>query len=114
MSTFNFKGTISHGTMLMEDLIPDFLSALDAIREDQSFAVDSHTPEAIAQYAHEDDALGAIERNMREPGYYDSESAYWDLESLFEMLDNRAPTGYYFGAHEGDGSDYGYWPIIQD
>ena len=28
---------------------------------------------------------------------------------LFDVLDELAPDGFYFGAHEGSGSDFGYW-----
>jgi hypothetical protein len=41
--------------------------------------------------------------------YFDSEDATYDLESLFDALEYYAMPYFYFGAHPGDGSDYGYW-----
>lgn len=41
--------------------------------------------------------------------WWDSEVASLLLEDLFDTLNNYAPEGCFFGAHPGDGSDYGYW-----
>lgn len=30
-------------------------------------------------------------------------------DDVFEHLNEIAPDGYYFGAHPGDGSDFGFW-----
>ena len=39
----------------------------------------------------------------------------WQLaQDLFDVLDLYAPEGYYFGAHIGDGSDFGYWKIDEE
>ncbi len=47
--------------------------------------------------------------------YFRSRDATHDLERLFEILNEPdvAPPCTTFGAHEGDGSDYGFWPIEQ-
>lgn len=31
------------------------------------------------------------------------------IQDLFDTLNQISPEGYYFGAHPGDGSDFGYW-----
>ena len=44
----------------------------------------------------------------------DSDDAAGLLESLFDMLEGCSPEDYYFGAHPGDGSDYGFWKMDKD
>jgi hypothetical protein len=46
---------------------------------------------------------------MEKDEYYESEDADYDLEALFDALNDYAPEGFYFGASMGDGCDYGYW-----
>ena len=92
------NASLSHATMRTQDLIPVFRSA---IRE---------TPEYVAMlnsvpaHALEDD----------QADWWDSEEAHHQLEELFDILDGYAPDGFYFGAHPGDGADYGYWSIVND
>ena len=35
--------------------------------------------------------------------------AYLVWETAFDVMNNIAPKGYYFGAHPDDGCDYGFW-----
>ena len=85
-------GTVSHGTMRAEDLIPAFL---DALAEHDMAAHDAIRDE----YGH----------SWEDDWDYDSEDAEFMLEALFDALNNIAPEGTYFGSHPGDGCDYGFW-----
>jgi hypothetical protein len=107
-------GSVISATMRPEDLIPAFLDALDAIKE--AFSLDASVPEAdrVETIARLDAEMGRIEQRMQSPGYWDGEDVNWDLEFLFDELDNFAPDGCYFGAHPGDGADYGFWTVESD
>lgn len=87
-------GTVSHGTMREQDLIPAFVSEL----KNQKPLKREH-----AKLVRE------IEARMDAEDYYESEDASFDLEALFDALDEYCAEYFYFGAHPGDGSDYGYW-----
>lgn len=86
-------GSISAGTMRPADLIPTFCWELRHLGKRST-------------------ELSRIERQtnrVNDGEYYDSEEASYDLDSLFDMLNEYAPAYCYFGAHPGDGSDYGFW-----
>lgn len=86
--------SISHGTMRPQDVLP---ALLDALAE--------HDRDAYAQCLH------LIPAHASE----DDDTAWWTdeaqdhVEALFDALNDCAPAGLYFGAHPGDGSDYGFW-----
>ena len=40
---------------------------------------------------------------------HDTEEASDMVHELFDILDDLAPEGYYFGAHPDDGACYGFW-----
>jgi len=87
-------GTVSHGTMRTEDLIPVFLNTLRSFdSENQLFDEWKHEIRDIED--------GWIER--------DPVNADAMLDDLFESLNEWCPPYCYFGSHEGDGSDYGCW-----
>jgi hypothetical protein len=93
-------GTISSGTMLPEDLIPAFSLHLSFIifLGGSLKDLDRGTPEEkkLLTECHE----------MED---YDTETAGYVLAELFEALDSHAPQYGYFGAHPGDGANYGFW-----
>ena len=140
----DFRGLeLSHATMRPEDLIPCFLSFLasyapQALPEDfdcmgyqylmqtDTGAVDTEdnwhdifyhvTPEAWGGEDFEDGHLVPVIHTLdgwREGDYW-LEQASEDTHMLFDILDSVAPEGCYFGALEGDGSCYGFWPCEDD
>lgn len=85
-----YIGTVIHGTMNYADIMPAFAAELQRLRPDGD--------------------LTYITDRFGEPDYFASDDADFDCETLFDTLNALAPEGYYFGSHEGDGADYGFWP----
>ena len=140
----DFRGLeLSSGTMRPEDLIPCFLAFLSAhapqalpartpymgiqlLMQPDTGVVDSeagwydtylHTPaEEWGGDRFEDGLLVHVihTRDGWREGDYWLEQASDDLHEIFDILDAIAPEGCYFGAHEGDGSLYGFWPCDDD
>lgn len=77
-------GSISSGTLKPEDLIAAFLPVLTDLA--------NNAPDALRRSY----AANALARA---------------LEHLEDGLEQLAPEGFYFAAHEGDGADFGFWPI---
>lgn len=86
---------VSAGTLNSEDLIPAYASYLRGLGYDLS--------ELEAEYPWMDD------------DYYDdvaAEEQGYCFDSLTERLEEIAPEYVYFGASEGDGACFGFWPLI--
>ena len=81
-------GSISSGTMRSEDLIPAFAWELEQLDR----GISSHF--SLLQRAHETTA-------------YDPADI---VDELVDALNDHAPPYCYFGAHPGDGTDFGFWP----
>jgi hypothetical protein len=92
-------GSISHATMRNEDLIPCFRDELETLLSRQSRRFKRKEYRATIREA---DKIIKSED-------WDSEAADYALDALFGALEAFAPPYTYFGAHEGDGSDYGFW-----
>ena len=92
-----YVGSVSEGTMRADDLIPAFLD----VAEEMAERLD--TGNIIAEV-----------RNLRQQYNNLSDDApeeEWDYllyEGIWPMMESLAPEGYYFGAHPGDGADFGY------
>lgn len=95
-------GTVSHGTLREEDLVPVFLSvleSLDPVRKTEISLAHSQTIDILA------------DSEQAEVTPVSPDAAGWLMEALFDALNDAAPEGFFFGAIEGDGSDFGFWEI---
>lgn len=87
-------GSISSGTMRTKDLLPAFLRELER-QEKLTIAHKKLAKEISARMGSDD--------------YYESEELDYDLGELFDALEEYCMPYFWFGAHPGDGADYGYW-----
>lgn len=83
-------GSVISGTLRPEDTIPAFIDELRRIT--------GRVPHALYRQAQR-----ALKADSDDAG--DHEVA----NSLIEALSEHAPPYAYFGSHEGDGSDFGFW-----
>jgi hypothetical protein len=90
-------GSISHGTLRTIDLLRAFTFELSYLSGDYV---------ALVNYA--DERHEAINVDSDNETSEDSEL----VNELIDALNDLAPPYCYFGAHEGDGSDFGFWPLM--
>jgi hypothetical protein len=98
-------GTVSHGTLRLQDLLPRFLETLTALGGD--IPTDLECPKHIEYLNWPGPDTTACDDDSP---FWTSEEAGWDMEALCDALQNCSPPFVYFGTIEGDGSDFGYWP----
>lgn len=89
-------GSISHGTLRSGDLIPVFAAELARLQgtESDDLVIQARAIETLLDYAWE----------------LDGERLSELVNELQDALNGHAPPYCYFGANEGDGSDFGFWP----
>ena len=85
-------GSIISGTMDYEELGPAFIDEIERITGENQ------------------DTLRAEYDSMAEDPTA-NEDIICFVDELFDTLNEYAPDYGYFGAHMGDGADYGFWPI---
>ena len=98
-------GSVSHGTLRTEDLLEAFASELlhHIQRNANAWSSDAGRKER--------DRLTDLAQAAAEVTDYDSEEAAELVTELCDALQEFAPPDVAFGAHEGDGADFGYWPM---
>ena len=121
MRTVDFTGTVSEATMLSRDLVPKFMFILAQYHPDAYDTIMGEIQEEFGlQYAdlHECNALCDCDEYLKcvsHSGIWESEAMSYILnETIWDAMQEIAPDGYYFGAHPGDGCDYGFWQCEED
>ena len=94
--------SIIHGTHRECDLIPAFL---EVIKNTTEYTQIMQTNDSNLQVIFDPSA------DEHDDRWESDDINYFLNEVLFDTLDSYAPDGYYFGAHQGDGSDFGFWEI---
>jgi hypothetical protein len=97
-------GSISHGTLLLEDLIPEGMYTLERFAPKAARRIRREYSDVFAVL----DTFGEWDRFGEET----QEAAGWAWEAICDRLDDCAAPYMYFGATEGDFSDFGFWPCL--
>lgn len=95
-------GSISHGTLRDEDLLDTFADTLDSLLKMQPRSFKRASYRALIREAYK--ILRDMERDPE--GEHFASDHVADLQ---DALNDFAPPYAYFGALEGDGSDFGFW-----
>lgn len=93
-------GTIISGTLRLQELMPAFLTALDQVAPAVGAQLAVLPFGFIPAHAMEDDG----------DEWWDGEECAARYTELSDALEEHAPDGTVFGAHPGDGADFGFWP----
>jgi hypothetical protein len=91
----SFPWIVSSSTLKTDDLLVSFWETLDSL----SVSLDSEILSDLQRLVGED---------SKEEDYKEEEASEL-LFSLFELLQEQSPEGFYFGSHSGDGSLFGFW-----
>lgn len=103
-------GSISSGTMRPEDLIPTFCAELGSLAKRGGIGiVSAKGRKEHLKLVREIETRIQDEREFEDIDLGIEGMADYDLESLFGALGEYAGPYFYFGAHPGDGADYGWW-----
>lgn len=107
--------SLSCGTMKPRQILENIADFLDNCLVDLDYAEVKRTKKLTAAVRLASALLDAVEVGVEVPGSLNGEIEDFAVnvlnEDVNDFLNEIAPNGYYFGAHPGDGSDFGFWPV---
>lgn len=99
--------SVSHGTMNPEHL-------LDAFSDFYEYNIGKkHSKKGETLWAESRTLLRDLKKPSKRTKSAEEDAPYV-LEEWFDFFNDIAPEGTFFGAHYGDGSDYGFWEFDED
>ena len=102
-ASFPFAGTVSYGTLQTYSLLYAFWRTLVEMDGTGRYAdLARRVADLLTDLKGRDEASAWTDDET-------DDAAYLVNEELPDALNALAPDGYTFGAHEGDGSDFGFW-----
>jgi len=97
----SFPWIVSSSTLKTEHLLVSFWETLEGLASDPSFPFEL-SPSLLSTLER------LVGEDSKEEDYKETE-ALEALSALSDLLDEAAPSGFYFGSHEGDGALFGFW-----
>ena len=97
----SFPWIVSSSTLKTEHLLVSFWNALESLSSSASFPFEL-SPSLLSTLER------LVGEDSKEEDYKEEEAAE-ALLSLFDLLQEASPPGFYFGSHPGDGALFGFW-----
>lgn len=101
-------GSVSTGTLREVDLIPVFIDTLNQLNPQRAGELSEDV--RVAMNALDVTYSGDPEYTPEQVEAIIADHVPALVNDLHDALGAAAPAGYRFGAHEGDGADFGFWP----
>ncbi len=101
MKTLEPGSYVDYASLRSQDMLPVFLAILAGI-DDDDFIKETFCE--IPYEAQIDD----------EHKFWETEDCLWVMDCVVERLNEFCPDDHYFGAHMGNGSDFGVWRCEDD
>lgn len=99
---------VSSATLREEHLAPAFLDALESLDETKY----NEVVETLEDWGYTlDDVYDEDSKLYGTYPDYNDDASFLVNEVLYDALNDIAPDGTWFGAHEGDGALFGFWAV---
>lgn len=104
VSKYAELGSVSSGTMICEDVFDACISTLNYLDKARAEAIQKEWDDVESECPNKSEHVEGQDCDNCE-----EQRSYILNETLWDALDEYAPPYCYFGAHPGDGADYGFW-----